>query len=325
LLNEKGEYARIISHSDNSDIQRWIDWLSISPTDADGILRMLDSPEPPIRWLGLKKVSTMDELSDIIVAKLENIVRTDDYVRIVHKSDFDGIGQYLPHNGTTCPDSRWCPICAGGSDFKCPLREYAVTVLQKLGKHDVTMDDYQVALRGIAYLNELIEMGKDSDRIARELWRRSVEYNVGNGGKLWKEIVEQRDKYPQFSALYKAWDEWMILYQETMRKSQEAGRKAWEELAATKPEQMRSWIAEGKMIPTYMTKEEALQVIEKYTTLKTSSPVIASEAKQSSAKNEGDETKVSPPNRMWFYVGGDVVLCLGAVFYVVRKNLRKSA
>ena len=198
LLDEEGKYTGILQSSDNQEIQQWINWLSVLPTNHEGVFKMLDNSSSPVRWLGLKKTSFIKKLPDTIVTKLEDMVRTDDYVRIVGISIDTGPGQPPPPPG------------AGINDFKCPLRDDAVLILQKHGHKDMTVDNHRVALRGLSYLNELLKSGKDSRAI------RSALRGLGCGGskpepdgfgeKLWQEINSQRDKYPQFSALFKARD-----------------------------------------------------------------------------------------------------------------------
>ena len=297
LLNDKGEYVGAIRHSDDPDIQRWIDWLSVSPTDTDDILKMLDSSDSPVRWLGLKKVSTMDRLPDSIVTKLENIVQTDDYVRIVRDPPTWGLGNYYP----PMPGTTVLPV----EKFSSPLREDAALILQKLGMQDVVIDNYQVALRGVVYFNELCE----SDRNKWWFISRALFYVQGDGAGLWQEINSQRDKYPQFSALFQAWDERLIYLEELTGRA----RKNWEELVSTN-EQVRMFILEGKMEPPYfMTADEAKQIAEKYNTQDKPSEDIA-------AKDVVVPSVKSSCNRWYIGIGVLAVLGVGGVTYFVRRN-----
>ena len=202
LLDEEGKYTGILPNSDDPEIQQWINELSVLPTNHEGILKMLENPSASVRWLGLKKISFMKELPSVIMTKLEGMVRTDDYVRIV--------GISLPPESGQGPRSV---LSLGGMahDFKCQLREDAALILQQHGHQDITIDNHQVALRGLSYLNELVQSGKDRRSIKYAL--RGLEYRGLRpaperfGEKLWKEINSERYKYPQFSELFQVWDE----------------------------------------------------------------------------------------------------------------------
>ena len=137
----------------------------------------------------------MKELPNPIRTKLESIVQDDDYVRV---SRFPNPNDWGRHQYVPPPPSRSVTY----SDFQCQLRDDAALALQKIGIQNVMVDNSQVALRGVAYLNELIEQGRDCELIVRVL-----RHLRGNGASLWKEINAQRDKYSQFSALFHAWDE----------------------------------------------------------------------------------------------------------------------
>ena len=197
LLDEEGKYTEIVQRSVNQETQQWIDWLSVPPTDHKGVLKMLGNPSPPVRWLGLRKTSFMGKLPDTIVSKLENMVRGDDYVRIV---------------GFSIPSEPEKPPVLGEpiNDFRCPLRDEAALILQKHGREGVSVDNHQVALRGLSYLNGLLKSGKDHRSIQNAL--RRLEYSGSRpaperfGENLWKEMNSHRDKHPKFSALFKAWD-----------------------------------------------------------------------------------------------------------------------
>ena len=187
FLDQHGQYVGPPLRADDQDVQRWMDRFSVSPTDTEGILKMLSDPSPPIRDLGLTKVSSLDKLPKPIVAKLENIVQSDTDVLMVILTEV------------------FLPDAIEHVDFRSPWRDLAASILQKHGREDVTVDNFQVALLGLAQMNGSVEAGMDKMKIAHDLSMLDGPESIGCA--IWREVNANREKYPQYAALFQAWDE----------------------------------------------------------------------------------------------------------------------
>ena len=187
-LDGSWQYAGPMPQSADKNVKRWLELLAVPPSDTEGVLRLLNDPSPPVRYLGIGKAASLETLPGPVQAKLEDIARTDDYVRI----------------GASCVDTllriaedevytdfmgirRWDAKVALWTRAHISIREY---------------EGEQVSWLGLAYLNRLVKGGHDKGEIAFAL------YSLwGYGGKLWSEVNAQRKSYPQFAALFQAWDD----------------------------------------------------------------------------------------------------------------------
>jgi hypothetical protein len=97
---------------------------------------------------------------------------------------------------------------------------------------------------------------------------------------------------------------------EEMKEHEANARIEWEKRIAGM-EDARAWLAEYKMFPPYMTQEEAVQIVDKYTQVRQD-------------EDEEDSATVSPPSRnnFWLYVG--IVFSLCAIFYFLQRKLKTS-
>jgi hypothetical protein len=192
FLDANGQYTGTLRNSEDPIMQQWIDHLLISPSETEGILRLLNDPSPPVRSLGLRKVSFLDQLPNAIVTKLEDIVRTDDYVRMAIFRTED------PHPGKRPRN----PGEGEYSDFNASLRNFAATILQRHGREDVAVDNAQVALLGLEQFNEYHKAGREV--IVNGICVLGP--HKSHGYAMWREARFNREEYPQLSALFQAWD-----------------------------------------------------------------------------------------------------------------------
>ena len=294
FLDQNGQYVGPPLSPDDQDIQWWMEKFSVPPTDTVGILNMLSDPSPPIRSLGLKKVLSLNRLPDPIVSRLEGIVRSDTYVRMV----------LLPPPQP--PDDDEIILGEGYSDFRAPLRHTAVSILQKHGREDVAVDNFQVALLGLAQMNGFAESGMDKIDIAHALCDLVDPESIG--GAIWKEANSSREKYPQYAALFLAWDEATRLGYFSPERggvndpNNPVVRHVKARLAATRS-------AEAKVLINHEAEEGAAQ------------SSMASHEKQSGDGNEQsgiEEEGQTRPHCVWLYAV--IPLGLLAVLYFIRRK-----
>ena len=129
--------------SDNE--KKWLEKISIDPQNSNKVISLLREEQVAVRWLGIVKASYFTP--DVNVVKiLQQIVLCDSYVIIAGKPlIISNKINDLPDNGM---------VGKIESNFSCPLREKAYSVLNKWG-YKIDIDTSSINRRGIYYLARL--------------------------------------------------------------------------------------------------------------------------------------------------------------------------
>ena len=184
------------SNFDDVDAQWWMEKFTVSTTDTEGILKLLNDPSPAIRYLGLQKLPRDTILPDTLILKLEDMIQNDGYVRLTYNPP-----AYPPGFENKAQGRHY-------SDFEAKLREQAAAFLRRQSEYWLEVDNYQVALLGLEQFNAYCEGGRDINVIMDCLYNLGdgVTFGIGYGYNVWREARENRDLYPQLATLFYEWD-----------------------------------------------------------------------------------------------------------------------
>jgi hypothetical protein len=123
--------------------KKWLDMLYISHSDLQEILRLLNDPNPAIRWIGLNKVAVNSELDAQSIKMLRHIMSNDSYMQITKS----------PINSS---EDKPVPPGLNVNDFSYPLRCLACQTLNAKG-YSCALDNMELARNGVVAMAQTWE------------------------------------------------------------------------------------------------------------------------------------------------------------------------
>lgn len=142
IIEVLAHYNLINNVSSNSD-SIWLKLVNADPENTQEILKILNSKNPAIRWLGLYKLTQVEfeKIDQSIIEKVTSIAQNDKYVIITRIPIQSKGGSQISVGNTK-------------NDFKAPIQEMAFTFLEKNGI-SISTDETKMYENGINYLKTL--------------------------------------------------------------------------------------------------------------------------------------------------------------------------
>jgi hypothetical protein len=131
----------------NNAFLAWRHHIMVDPKDSEALSNLLLSGKPAVRWLGLKKASSLSLIGREQIDILRSIAMHDPYVRIIRINQRKEMDRPSPPGKTV-------------NEFACPFRDMAHDILLQHGVN-AKKDEISISNTGISYLDHIYSHHKN--------------------------------------------------------------------------------------------------------------------------------------------------------------------